>query len=203
VEVTILRESSQPSNDPEQKQCTWIFKSFPDAKSRWHASVSYGNREVTPFLLIAKLSKANDDPGLNWIPLSAAAPDLVKHRSILLAWVGRGKFGTRFTDEIEKMPSANFKDRRRSRAHQHKLFEQKVGESVLLGKRGIWRLELGLMRPAPVLNQIDATGLQQRKKDLKRCLCFLILVGCIVDNQIKLIRKFIPNDMLENLAVGL
>ena len=54
------------------------------------------------------------------------------------------------------------------------------------------------VRPAPVLNQVDATGSQQREKNLKGRLRLLVSVGCIVYHQIELVRKFIPNDMLQN-----
>ena len=113
-----------------------------------------------------------------------------------------GRCGLRFADEIEEMPNTNLRDHG-PRAQQHDLFEQEIGQSMALGKRSIWCLVITVVPPTPVLNHVDATGTQQWEKNLKGRLGLLIRVGCIVDNQIELIRKFIPNDMLQNFAIRL
>src|SRR5205823_10401528 len=67
----------------------------------------------------------------------------------------------------------------------------------------VWRLVSGRMRPAPVFNHVDATGLQQWEEDFKGRFCLLISVRCIVDHQIELICQFIPNDLLQNFTIAL
>ena len=102
-------------------------------------------------------------------------------------------------DEIEEFPNPNFGDQR-SRTHQHELFEQKIGQKRDVGKGSVWRLITGVVRPTPVLNQIDTAGLEQREKNFKGRLRLFVSVGRIVNHQIELVRKFIPNDMLEEFC---
>ena len=109
---------------------------------------------------------------------------------------GAGNTVLGFANEIEEFPNSNFRDQR-SRTHQHDLLEQKIGQSVTVRKGSIWRLVRRMVRPTPVLNQVDATGSQQREKNLKGRLRLLIGVRCIVYHQIELVRKFIPNDILQ------
>src|SRR5581483_8636430 len=59
------------------------------------------------------------------------------------------------------------------------------------------------MRPAPVFNQVNPARLQQREEHLESRLRFFVIMRSIVNHQIELVRKLLPNDFLERFPIGL